>query len=96
MDTAFVRPDEFIPERWYSRLDLIIDKRAFSPFTFGSRACAGKPLAYAELRLVVAGLVRSFDIAFAPGYDPMTMWRDLKDQVTAQPGEVRCVFSPRE
>ncbi|KAI1395669.1 cytochrome P450 [Hypoxylon fuscum] len=95
LDTAFVNPNDFIPERWYSRPELILDRRAFGPFSVGSRACVGKPLAYAELRLVVAALVQCFRIEFAPDYDPMTMWRDLKDQVTAQPGEVKCVFTPR-
>ncbi|OTB10574.1 hypothetical protein K445DRAFT_70027 [Daldinia sp. EC12] len=95
LDSAFVDPDEFIPERWYSRPELILDKRAFAPFSVGARACVGKPLAYAELRLVVAALVQHFEIDFAPDYDPMTMWRELKDQVTAQPGAVNCVFTER-
>ncbi|KAI1370297.1 cytochrome P450 [Hypoxylon crocopeplum] len=94
--SAFPRPDEFIPERWYSQPELIRDKRAFAPFSVGPRQCTGKMLAYVELRHVATLLLRHYDIEFAPGYDPMIMWRDLKDQVTAQPGKVMCVFKPRE
>jgi cytochrome P450 len=31
----FVRPDEFIPERWTTRPELVIDKRAYIPFNAG-------------------------------------------------------------
>ena len=31
----FVRPDEFIPERWTTKPELVIDKRAFIPFSAG-------------------------------------------------------------
>ncbi|KAI4858741.1 cytochrome P450 monooxygenase-like protein [Hypoxylon rubiginosum] len=95
MASAFESPDDFIPERWYSRPELVHDKRAFGPFSFGSRQCVGKVLAYAELRLVIAVLIKHFTVQFAPGYDPETMWRDMKDQVTAQPGQVLCIFRPR-
>ncbi|KAF2759925.1 cytochrome P450 [Pseudovirgaria hyperparasitica] len=95
MENAFVHPDEFIPERWYSRPDLVKDKRAFGPFSFGSRQCVGKVLAYAELRLVTANVLRNFNVSFSPGYDEETMWRDMKDQVTAQPGQVLCTFERR-
>jgi cytochrome P450 len=55
----------------------------------------GKVLAYVELRLVIANLLKHFDVTYALGYDPDTMWRDMKDQVTAQPGEVKCIFMRR-
>jgi hypothetical protein len=35
VDFAFEHATEFIPERWYSRPDLVHDKRAFAPFTTG-------------------------------------------------------------
>ncbi|KAI8626128.1 cytochrome P450 monooxygenase-like protein [Xylariaceae sp. FL1651] len=96
MESAWVQPNEFIPERWYSRPELIKDKRAYAPFSFGARLCLGKSMAYSELRLVTAILLKNYDVSFAPGYDEETMWRDMKDQVTCQPGEVLCVFKPRQ
>ncbi|KAI8935075.1 hypothetical protein NX059_007670 [Plenodomus lindquistii] len=95
MEVAFEQPNEFIPERWYSRPELVLDKRAFGPFSFGNRQCVGKVLAYVELRLVIANVLKEFDVSFAPGYDPGIMWSDMKDQVTAQPGKLLCVFTPR-
>ncbi|KAJ6027722.1 Cytochrome P450 [Penicillium canescens] len=35
LETAYVNPHDFIPERWYSRPELIKDKRAFAPFGIG-------------------------------------------------------------
>ncbi|KAI0191570.1 cytochrome P450 [Astrocystis sublimbata] len=96
MESMWVKPDEFIPERWYSRPELILDKRAFKPFSFGARYCLGKNMAIAALRLVIATLLQDFNVSFAPGYDEDTMWRDMRDQVTCQPGEVHCVFEPRK
>ena len=31
----FVRPDDFIPERWYSEPELILDRSGFAPFSLG-------------------------------------------------------------
>jgi cytochrome P450 len=115
VEVAFEFPDEFIPERWYSRPELVRDKRAFGPFSFGlyspsvsllvansltclhsgNRQCVGKVLAYVELRLVIANVLKHFHVEFAPGYNPEIMWRDMKDQVTAQPGRLECTFTPR-
>jgi hypothetical protein len=35
VETAYVNPHSFIPERWYSKPELIKDKRAFAPFGIG-------------------------------------------------------------
>lgn len=35
VETAFADPLTFIPERWYSRTELVKDKRAFAPFGLG-------------------------------------------------------------
>lgn len=34
-EIGYVNPEEFIPERWYSKPELIRDKNAFSPFSLG-------------------------------------------------------------
>lgn len=34
-EECWVRPNEFIPERWYSRPELIKNKNAFVPFSIG-------------------------------------------------------------
>ncbi|KAL1801103.1 hypothetical protein ACET3X_001445 [Alternaria dauci] len=63
---AFVRPDDFIPERWSSQPDLILRRDAFVPFGLGGYNCAGKPLAMMQLRMVVAMIFRRFTVSFAP------------------------------
>lgn len=35
--TAYAYPHEFIPERWYSKPELIKDRKAFAPFGVGER-----------------------------------------------------------
>jgi cytochrome P450 len=96
VETLWVQPNDFIPERWYSRPELILDKRAFAPFSTGARYCLGKSMAIVGLRLVVTILLQDYDVSFAPGYDEETMWRDMRDQVTCQPGTVLCIFQPRK
>lgn len=64
---AFVRPNDFVPERWVSEPDLILRKDAFVPFSYGTYNCAGRPLAMMQLRMVVAMVVRKFELSFAPG-----------------------------
>lgn len=61
---------DFLPERFLppshpnARPELVHDGRAYIPFLQGPYGCAGKQLAYLEMRIVIAGLVSSFEIAF--------------------------------
>lgn len=64
----FHRPHDFCPERWLDtdqcpeefRLDRL---SASQPFSVGSTSCLGKPLAMAEMRLLIAKLVWCFQFA---------------------------------
>ncbi|OJD40248.1 cytochrome p450 [Diplodia corticola] len=72
----FVRPDEFLPERWIAdrrlggRPELIRRGNAgggagaFFPFQVGQFACAGKALAMWEMRSVVARVALRFDLGY--------------------------------
>ena len=64
---AFIRPEDFIPERWTTKPDLILRKDIFVPFSYGAYNCAGKPLAMMQLRMVIAMLIRKFELSFTPG-----------------------------
>ncbi|PLB50874.1 cytochrome P450 [Aspergillus steynii IBT 23096] len=97
LESAYAQPDEFIPERWYSQPELIRDRRAFAPFGVGNTSCVGKNLALTQIRLVTAALVSRYHIEFAPGTkNGERVEKDMKDQLTAQPGECRLVFVGRE
>lgn len=62
-------PDAFTfnPKRWMvgqgvSDLDVAREQSAFFPFGVGPRACAGKPLAYAEMMILLARILFVFDM----------------------------------
>jgi cytochrome P450 len=79
----FASPLQFLPERWTDEQpEAIMDKRAFMPFSVGIYNCAGRNLAMAELRTVVANLVRSFEIEFAAGEDGRTIEDQSQDCFT--------------
>ncbi|MCJ1453568.1 hypothetical protein MMC28_003915 [Mycoblastus sanguinarius] len=61
----FVDPDVFIPERWLAEADRKFskdDKAVWEPFMVGPRNCIGKPLAWAEMKLILAKTIWNFDI----------------------------------
>jgi len=63
----FKNADSFVPERWLGDEDYANDKRqGCQPFSFGPRNCLGKNLAYAEMRLVLAKFVWTFDLELEP------------------------------
>ncbi|RAL08960.1 cytochrome P450 [Aspergillus homomorphus CBS 101889] len=62
-DRNFRDPDCWVPERWLGDERYVTDNRAaFQPFSFGPRSCLGRNLAYAEMRLILAKMVWSFDM----------------------------------
>ena len=56
----------------------------------------GKNLAMAQLRLVAAALLSKYHIRFAPGErNGEAVERDLRDQLTANPGNLVLMFEKR-
>lgn len=73
----YTDPDDFVPERWLGEERYKDDKReGLNPFSFGPRNCLGKNLAYAEMRLILAKMLFSYDLELA---DKQTNW--LKQKV---------------
>ena len=64
---CWVRPEEFLPERWLVGEDdpLYPVKDAWRPFERGPRNCIGQELAIAELKIILALTVREFRIVDA-------------------------------
>ncbi|KAK7606278.1 cytochrome P450, partial [Phyllosticta paracitricarpa] len=58
--------NEFRPDRWED-VDTTVETAPFIPFTRGTYACPGKALGYMEMRAVVAGMVKRFDLELAEG-----------------------------
>ncbi|KAL2848581.1 cytochrome P450 [Aspergillus pseudoustus] len=82
-DSHFVHADQFIPERFSTRPELIKHKDAFAPFSTGPFSCIGKNLALIEIRLLAAHLITKFDVEFAPGEDGSDLLRSHDHFVVA-------------
>jgi cytochrome P450 len=78
----FAKPNEWIPERWFSQDDLIIDRHAWIPFSVGPFNCAGKYFAIMEMKVLIAKAVSSFDVQMAPGEDGKDLMDNCKDYMT--------------
>ncbi|KAH7313675.1 cytochrome P450 [Stachybotrys elegans] len=94
-EKCYEQPNSFIPERWYSKPELIKDNRAFMPFAQGRYSCLGKSLALTELRTVTALLVSKYRFEFVQDYKPAQFELGVKDQFTAAPGELPLKFVKR-
>ncbi|KIY02863.1 uncharacterized protein Z520_01328 [Fonsecaea multimorphosa CBS 102226] len=89
-------PLEFIPERHFSRPDLIRHKDAFGPFSSGPYNCIGKNLAYMEIRLLTTNIIRKFDVRLAEGETGEGLLMGTKDHFTLGLGPLRLCFEPRK
>ncbi|ONI91662.1 cytochrome P450 [Actinosynnema sp. ALI-1.44] len=61
-------PERFDPDRFTPAASERRAKFAFIPFGFGPRSCEGAALAMAEIKLVVAVLVKRFEFTPVPGH----------------------------
>ncbi|CAL5865821.1 uncharacterized protein PFLUO_LOCUS27 [Penicillium psychrofluorescens] len=69
-ESLFAEPDSFIPERWLESRDKRFEsdnRGALQAFSLGPRNCLGRNLAYAEMRLIAAKMLWTFDMAMDEG-----------------------------
>lgn len=92
----FVQPDEFIPERWTTRPELMLNKNVFNPFSMGPYNCVGRPLAYMELRSVIARVVNEFDVRVPDDFVAERYWERVTSRLTAVPPEQMVRFVKSE
>ncbi|KAF3921535.1 hypothetical protein AA313_de0201857 [Arthrobotrys entomopaga] len=64
---VFPNPEKWDPERWFVE-DTKEMENYFMPFSRGARICIGLNLAWAELSLVLAKVVRRFELAYAEDF----------------------------
>ncbi|KAL9122024.1 MAG: hypothetical protein Q9187_001416 [Circinaria calcarea] len=95
-ENIYTNAEAFIPQRWYSRPELVKEKSAFAPFSTGTYGCIGRPLALLNIRTTLAKLIMEYDVAFAPGEDGTKVEADTRVRFTAGPGELKLVFRKRE
>ncbi|KAK3312632.1 cytochrome P450 [Apodospora peruviana] len=95
-DKAFVRAGEFIPERWTTEPDLVLDRAAFMPFLVGPNNCVGKRLAMMVLRLVLSYTVYKYRFELAAGEDGTAIRREAVNNLILKPGPLNLVFTNRQ
>ncbi|KAI8650453.1 hypothetical protein NCS57_01379100 [Fusarium keratoplasticum] len=94
-ERVFLRPNEFLPERWTSQPDLVKDASAFAPFSMGRNSCVGKQLGLMEIRYITTEILSRYNIQFAPGNDPKEYLENKMDVFTAAVPDLNLVFTPR-
>jgi hypothetical protein len=94
-DDCFVKGKEFIPERWTTKPEMVLNSDAFSPFGTGIHRCVGKDVGLDGLRMAVARIIQRYEFSLPPGVSGKHMERDLKDQFTAYPGKLELQFKWR-
>jgi cytochrome P450 len=67
----FPSPFTFNPSRWIEGPttppeSVILARKAFNPFSIGTRQCSGRNLAYLQLKLTVAHILWRFDLRLTP------------------------------
>ncbi|KAF5642512.1 pisatin demethylase cytochrome P450 [Fusarium tjaetaba] len=94
-ERCFEKPNEFIPERWTTKPELIKDASVYAPFHTGRGVCAGKQLGLMEMRYVLMDILSRYDIDFAPGTNPQAFINGLRDCYTLELPRLDMVFTPR-
>jgi len=91
----FASPDVWMPERWTTSPELVLDKRAFIPFSTGAYNCAGKAFALLEAKIFLSKVVGAFEIGFAPGEDGTNLMTKNRDHITWYCPDLRLCLVPR-
>ncbi|GKT57817.1 cytochrome P450 [Colletotrichum tofieldiae] len=94
-EDCFEQANDFIPERWTTRPEMIRNAAAFAPFGTGHHSCLGRFLAMDTMRFVVAKLVKKYHFRLAPGETGNRVFDDIKDQFTSNPGPLSLCFELR-
>jgi cytochrome P450 len=90
---------DFIPERWTGEQPELLNEfssKAFIPFGYGMHNCVGKQLALNEMRIVVARIVRDFDVLLGESYNEEQFDSEWKDHIAVKLGALWLKFLPRE
>uniref|UniRef100_A0A0C4DJ21 Uncharacterized protein n=1 Tax=Fusarium oxysporum (strain Fo5176) TaxID=660025 RepID=A0A0C4DJ21_FUSOF len=95
-ERCFVRPNNFIPERWTTQPELVRDASAFAPFSIGRYSCAGKQLGLFEIRHVLSHIVSKFDLRFAPDQTSELFQDGLADGFTLLCPKLEMIFETRK
>ncbi|KAJ5437180.1 Cytochrome P450 [Penicillium cf. griseofulvum] len=77
-ETLFENPRVFDPERWLQRSEVTAERAKFLvPFSRGSRSCLGINMAYMEMYMATAYIVRRFDLDLVGTTVKDMKWDDM-------------------
>ncbi|KAH9217826.1 cytochrome P450 [Leptodontidium sp. 2 PMI_412] len=96
LESCFERATEFIPERWTTSPEMVIDKRGYSPFSTGRYSCVGQRLAMRNISHLAALLISKYTVEFGPDDDGTRFVRDMQDNFTLNPGRLDLIFKLRK
>ncbi|KAI1085486.1 cytochrome P450 [Whalleya microplaca] len=95
LETALTEPNEFVPERWTTKRNMVKDARAFNAFGTGRHICPGKQLGLMEVRMVTVMIISNFEVAISPTEKRKSRVVDeFRDGFTGTPGTLELVFTP--
>lgn len=87
----FSNPREFIPERFNSDQSQNIKNYTYFPFSLGPRNCIGQNLAQMVGKIIIAKIVKNFDITL-----DMSQNLGVRQVATLRPADnARCFLTPR-
>jgi cytochrome P450 len=69
------RPEIFDPERFMANGGRPVHRYAYLPFGAGPRICLGAAFALQEACLMLAAIVKNFDLRLAPGFEVQPLLR---------------------
>ncbi|KAI1774065.1 cytochrome P450 [Hypoxylon cercidicola] len=96
LESCYEDADKFIPERWSTSTELVKDVRAFAPFARGRYGCVGKGIAMRELRIIIASLVRGFEIEMEHVDAGKSLFAESRDQFTVNASDLVLQFKIRK
>jgi len=93
---SFASPNSFIPERWTTKPELVLNPAANLPF-FGSGtfSCVGKALALLQIRQVLASIVDRYTFILASEETEKEFVRDTNDYFACFANTLNLVFEGR-
>ncbi|CAJ2507920.1 Uu.00g091060.m01.CDS01 [Anthostomella pinea] len=94
-EDCFVRAREFIPERWTSSPELVLNAGASAPFGTGGGSCVGRILATNIIKCTAARLVRKYSFTLAPGDHGHGVGSEVRDTFMPRPGDLSMCFRLR-
>ncbi|KAM0254291.1 hypothetical protein ACHAQJ_006931 [Trichoderma viride] len=95
LDDCFERASEFIPERWTTRPEMVLNAAAYAPFGTGHHSCLGKTLALDTMKFVLARVLKNYRFRAAPGDLSLSALESVRDQFTSNPGILKLQFEIR-